>query len=140
MKLGSLASARPQYYDRTATNIAGLYQASTNSHSSTDRLTYTSPAGRKLILEVMTVFTYAGTLPAAAAYNTTSASAFNGSTTAFILVHAWYQDTADKSVRNTNAYTSVTIYPGESFYMTTQQSAACFIQYNLSYKGTLFDA
>jgi hypothetical protein len=51
MKLGSLAGARAQYYDRNAASVLNVHSASASPHVTTQRWSYTVASGKKLLIE-----------------------------------------------------------------------------------------
>ncbi len=53
MRLGSLASARPQYYDRNAIGIANSNSQNITGNTTTVFTMYTVPAGKKFILSLL---------------------------------------------------------------------------------------
>ena len=67
MKLGSLASARPQYYDRAPATKSQLYSATLAPHADTQRWSYTVPAGYKAYVETAYALSLQQTAPTVAA-------------------------------------------------------------------------
>ena len=67
MKLGSLASARPQYYDRAPATKSQLYSATLAPHVDTQRWSYTVPAGYKAYVETAYTLSLQQTAPTVAA-------------------------------------------------------------------------
>lgn len=51
MKLGSLASARPAWYDRSPTEISYQFQGATGGFTNGTQFTYTVPAGKLFYLD-----------------------------------------------------------------------------------------
>jgi len=69
MKLGSLASARPNYYDRNPITIAGANSQNITGNTVTTLTMYTVPASKKSIISLMSTEFYAtAALTGAGAY------------------------------------------------------------------------
>lgn len=141
MKLGSLAAARPAFYDRNATGYIINYSNSLAPHAETNRITVTVAAGKKHSAEVFgtqilrdtaaTLASYA----AIRAYINPSGGSITKLVDTFISTNTVY-------VTDRLLYTTpITLYAGDQLLLQTYDSSTggtC--TYNLVYKATIFDA
>ena len=142
MKLGSLAAARPAYYDRNAASVTVQYVGNTIApHVDTIRNTYTVASGRKLLLELghsalnrqvaaAPVGLFNGTIYIAAAGNTPrychNMSKDNTVAPADIIVQV---------------FGNVTVYASETVnVLTADYSTGGSVNYVVMWKGTTYDA
>jgi hypothetical protein len=141
MKLGSLAGARPNYYDRNASAINLLYDAGgIVPHVITIRATTTIAAGKKALVEQQSLYMIRQTAPI-----------IHGLAFATIYVTAAGTDTAlgRASIASAVVHTTssvviasqATLYAGETYRLETlDASTDGTILYTIAMKGTLFDA
>ena len=140
MKLGSLASARPAYYDRNAASVLQTYSATPGPHGYTTRWTYTVAAGKKLIVEASSITMGRSTIATVAGQYYTQISTFVGADSQLI---GWTAS-VDNTVGLPNFVqmaTQATIYAAEVVSCATQDpSTGGTVNFLASLKGTLFDA
>ena len=140
MRVGSLASARPAYYDRNAAAQTNEYYGGVSPHAQTTRYTYTAPSGKKGVLEYGYVLlertvaaTVAGTvfgLVACQSGGITVRIPFFSTTTNTVGV-----------VGSIHLPCAVTIYAGEQVQgITFDNSTLGTIYYTIQSKLTVFDA
>ena len=140
MRLSSLASARPAYYDRNATSSLQSYNGSVAPHSATTRWTVTIATGRKAIIEQSTVTYTRLTAATTLGLAENSIQITSGATTAYATVIYQYNNAVyANGVQATGAMP--TLYAGETLACTTyDQSTGGTVFYHASSKLTLYDA
>jgi hypothetical protein len=140
MKLGSLAGARAEYYDRNATSFFNSYSATVSPHGQTTRFTTTIASGFKAFIEVQTV--YAQRQTAATTSGTVQVigrcvSGVNSIDTVFVT-------TTSLAVAATLfdiGTATITLYAGESVQgATVDASIGGTVFFAIAVKGTQFDA
>ena len=141
MRLSSLASARPAYYDRNATSVFLSYAQALAPHATpTTRWTYTVPSGKKLLIEYTASRLWRQTVATAVNQYATENYVTNGTNTATISARYSYDNTTtviNDDIRSCN----LTLYPGEIVYASTvDNSTGGTVYYQTSAKGTLYDA
>ena len=141
MKLGSLASARPAYYDRAATtkNLA-FGTTSIAPHANTTRFTYTVPAGRKMFVESLNVSSFRETIATVAGQQFLNIVVYDG-TTYCNLIALYYYTTAVGSVQSQILGNGATVYAGHQVIGATWDFCTGGAQdLRLSAKGSEYDA
>ena len=140
MRLGSLASARPNYYDRNAAGYLGAYANDLAPHANTTRWTTTIAAGKKM--QVESHFISAFRLTASTVVGLVSANLLHtsGATTAYLAFNMFSNNTA--FFRETfGAGTSMTLYAADVMSYTTEDlSTGGTIRFHGYLKGTTYDA
>ena len=142
MRVGSLAAARPAYYDRNATSQTITYSAVVAPHADTLRATYTTPAGKKAYVEAAAVYIRCETAPTIAGRNVGVVRITDVSAN---LIDIARIDKLSKTVAsNSYAVTSTTmptIYAGETMTIRTIDfSTGGSVDYVIGAKVTQFDA
>ena len=142
MKLGSLAAARPAYYDRNAAAVTVQYVGNNIApHADTVRSTYTVASGRKVLIELgHTALTRQVAAAPVGLYYATTYIAAGGNTPRYI--HNMSKDnTVQPADIVVQAYSAVTVYASETVnVLTGDQSTGGQVNYVVMWKGTLYDA
>lgn len=145
MRLGSLASARPQYYDRNAIGIGSSNSQNITGNTTTVFTMYTVPTGKKFILSLVAMEFFAtAALTGAGAYvsgfwQVTFASPVSTSTILF----ARFAKTAIGDEQFHSVSPSLALNAGDILKFTAQGTAAITggnISVLGSIGGTEFDA
>ena len=142
MRLSSLASARPAYYDRNATSGSIAYQGTSIApHADTQRATVTLASGKRAFLEATSLIYIRATAATAATFVYASASLIpSGGTGVGYLLVPQINNTVG-TVSNISLGGSLTIGAGDvlSLY-TSDTSTGGTYNYYLAIKYTQFDA
>lgn len=144
MKIGSLASARPAFYDRNATTLTQEYQNTLAPHGFTVRFTSTIPSGKKAIVE----FAYVGIQRQTAATTPGVCAGVVQVNSGGILLRSPYIDTKDNSVVPATTQiiqsANLTVYAGETIQAQSFDSSGGAtpgtVYFVLQAKATQFDA
>lgn len=140
MRLSSLASARPAYYDRNAVSVFQAYLAQTAPHATTTRYTYTVAAGKKLLVEHVGSRLLRTSAAAPVGQFGIEQQVTNG-TNQILLSERYSLDNTVNAVTDDIRGLACTIYAGETITgITLDSSTGGLVQYWVSSKGTLYDA
>lgn len=141
MRVGSLASARPAYYDRNATSIFQSYNNTLAPHATTQRYIYTVASGYKLLAELSEAVFMAITAATTVSRCRVDVEVTNGTVTTSTCA-------VDTIPNNTVNYyyqmlqpSAVTVYAGESVQgYTTNLSTGGTMFMASAFKGTLYSS
>lgn len=140
MKLGSLASARPNYYDRNATTTVLSYTATIAPHAYTVRFTNTVATGRKLLVEQGQARILRSTAATVSGDITTEIVVISGGSSLYIS-NGYVNSNTLYSPQYNYVYSQFTVYAGEELRAATSDgSTGGTVQYILSTKATTYDA
>jgi hypothetical protein len=140
MKLGSLAGARAQYYDRNAASVLNVYAATVAPHVTTARWSYTVASGKKLLVENLSQ--RAVRISAATSANTygTEVGLTVGATGYAVQQVRVYVSTVFLSTIQVD-HMALTLYASETLTgHTYDDSIGGTVQFQVAMKGTLYDA
>lgn len=142
MKTGQPIIGRPAWYDRNPASKADIWTgAGVAPHAATTRKTYTCPAGKKAMVEVLELSvireTAATTVGTAQAYVTITPS--GGS--AIVCIAAWIRTNTVADRNDAFLGASMLLFPGDRIdLMTLDLSTGGTCAYFVCYKITEFDA
>ena len=140
MKITSYAVARPAYYDRTAVAATGAYYNTVGPHATTVRITYTTPAGKKALLEVATL-ELIRSVAATVAGNLDLQMLINSGGTDVRAGHVATNTNTVGTLFQDKLYGAPTIYAGETCSGTSSDgSTGGTVTYAITNKITQFDA
>ena len=142
MRIGSLAAARPTYYDRNGVSLAYEYTSyGIAPHAETQRWTYTVPAGKKAYVETFRAFVYR--ITAATSPNRYAAAIFvnpSGGGSYKIIEATSYSNVADTS-QVLNVGGSILLFAGDQIAgYTLDASTGGTLIVSVSIKVSQFDA
>ena len=141
MRLSSLASARPAFYDRNSTSSLSVYNADVAPHAETSRVSVTVAAGKKHTVEALTLQvlrTSAGSVigyAAGRAYIYPSGVSQSKLAECFLYNNTAYQE-------KIQIYSpGITLYPGDNIALASlDTTTGGTVTYLLVYKATIYDA
>jgi hypothetical protein len=140
MKLGSLAGARAQYYDRNASSVLNVYSATVTPHTTTVRWSYTVASGKKLLVENLSQRAIRLTAATTAQTYGTEVGMNVGGTSYAVQQIRVYVSTVFLSTIQVD-HMALTLYAGEALTGATyDDSIGGTIAFQVAMKGTLFDA
>ena len=141
MKLGSLASARPAYYDRNAASLALSYdQAGIAPHAVTTRVTTTVAAGRKTLVESLCLIIVRDAVATVVGNQFLLTYTQSGAIGINIQQAIQRSNTLSSTTAIATAY-GITVYAGEQFRVdSADSSTGGSATYTVGVKGTTFDA
>jgi len=135
--------ARPEWYDRNPASKCDQYQNTLSPHGQTVRLTYTVPAGKKAMVELLQADVFRRTVATTAAYPSSSWNLTpSGESIKYILLSTLTPEQnaiGDKDYRELGA--TLALFPGDKVEgITVDGGTGGTAMYYLSYKITEFDA
>jgi len=141
MRVSSFAVARPAYYDRNATSYVASYViGGTSPHAQTTRITTTVAAGKKLLVEALSMYVFRDTVGTVAGGAFILPQVTSGATSVF-LARSLLQSNVASANYIASAPTQFTIYAGETFFVDTlDTTTGGTVTYVVGAKGTTFDA
>lgn len=141
MKLGSLASARPAYWDRNPTERADTYENTLAPHSYTTRFTYTVAAGKKAFVDTAFCATIRGTVATVAGdvLSKIALTPISATTVPLIRANQYANTYGEKTYQNLGGSILV-LAGGVLIGQTYDSSTGGQCAYNLSYHLVEFDA
>lgn len=141
MRLSSLASARPNYYDRNAVSGVAVYSAASIApHAETVRWTVTVATGKKAFIEITRMMAFRVTAATAAGTAGYVSRVTSGASYMDILYEAHINNTVGYEAKDI-APSGVTIYAGETLDGRTYDgSTGGAYNYLTGCKYTTFDA
>ena len=141
MTVTSYAVARPAYYDRNATSYIGAYVVGgVAPHAATTRTTTTVAAGKKLLVESLTMYVNRDSV-AAPVGTVFILPQVQASPSNLYLTRLLHTSNVANSTTSAAATTQFTIYAGETFFVDSlDTSTGGSITYVVGAKGTTFDA
>lgn len=140
MRLSSLASARPAYYDRNATTTVLSTGITVAPHSQTTRVTSTIAAGKKAYIEYVYGMMIRVTAATTAGFMQITPRFTSGGTSAILAQVITVTNSLTTAETKTITGT-ITLYGGEVFDINSQdQSTGGTVYYEIAAKLTNFDA
>ena len=141
MRVGSLAAARPAYYDRNAVGTRQRYVGTVGPHAQTVRWSATIASGKKAFVEQMAIRIVAATTATTAGYaqaNIDLYDAYNSTTAAWAMI---LTSTTTLPFTFFASPTIPTLYAGENIAVASSDSSVGgTVFYVLDAKYTTFDA
>jgi len=137
------AVARPAWYDRNPVVAGHSYFAVTGPHTYTTRFTYTVPAGKKAMVEVMHANVKRVTAPTTGGYAGIyfAFTPSGGTLTIILRAELTSADAAAKDKESASIGSSMTLKAGDTIDAATQDlSTGGTIYYGIDMKITEFDA
>ena len=139
MKLGSLAAARPAYYDRNAVSVVQSYNAVVAPHTTTSRWAYTIASGKKALIEYGQQYTYRKTV-ATTSLEFQAYTLLTVGGTDYVFLARPVVDNTVAGGNNLQVTTQATIYAGEVLTAYTyDQCTGGTISFGITYKFTSYD-
>jgi len=143
MRTGQPIISRPAWYDRNPVQKVGNYIGTHGPHSTVERLSYTVPAGKKAMVEILLVMVRRQTAAATPgiAQCICQLTPSGGSITSILYALLRAEFNAAKDVMLLSIGTSMTLLPGDKLSFSTSDGStngAC--DYEMMYKATEFDA
>ena len=141
MRLSSLASARPAYYDRNAIGGRQRYSNTVGPHAQTTRWTVTVAAGKKCFVEQAAVRISTSTLPTGGGLVGAGVDTYDGTTYTTTAYSQFTSSTTTLQYGLNVCPTIPTVYAGESVLAyTVDLGTGGTVQYVADTKYTIFDA
>jgi hypothetical protein len=140
MKLGSLAGARAQYYDRNAASVVNVYSATVAPHTTTARWSYTVASGKKLLIENLSQRALRLTAATTAQTYGTEIGLTVSATAYAVQQVRVYVSTVFLSTMQVD-HMALTLYASEAITgVTYDDSIGGTVVFQVAMKGTLYDA
>jgi hypothetical protein len=141
MKLGSLAGARAQYYDRNAIGGRTRFFSTVGPHALTTRWTVTVASGRKSLIEVGRVAITTSTLPTVLGFAGAGIDTNDGTTACTITSVNIATSTTTVLTTSDKSVNGITLYAGYTAVgQTSDSSTGGTIIYVVDLTHTTFDA
>jgi len=129
------------WYDRNPENVGKDYDASVAGHATTERISYTVPADRTCMVEMLSINAYRGT--AAGGNNLTEVKWYHtpiGGVKTKLITNNMYGNTVGDIVHYSLG-ASLTLFSGDVLSMETRDvpNSGGSVSYECGFKGTEFD-
>lgn len=142
MQVNSPAASRAAWYDRNPTSeVKTAYSNRVSPHSTTTRWSYTIPAARKAIIEIISGYTYRDTAATTGAEYGINISFVPNATTGAAISNINVSDNTEGAYNYVQAMGAITMFSGDSLIGDDfDNSTGGTVSYVLSMKGTEYDA